>query len=108
MRPRPTFTPTGYENSPQYIVELDNFREEERAWFEELLANPHVQSVLKIPEDEPIFVLRAKDKFTPRTVRKWIEMIVQDVGNGKPGTLPLALQEKLGKADQDISGMLEW
>lgn len=66
MKPRPVFKPT-YNNASKldeqaiFKHEFSVFREEERAWFEELLASLHVQAVLHIPEDEPIFVLRAKD-----------------------------------------------
>lgn len=51
--------------------EMAKFREEERAWFEELLASPHVQAVMNIPTDEPIFILRGQDKFAVDAIQYW-------------------------------------
>lgn len=69
--PRPTFTPTDRENRALFKHELETFREEERTWFEELLAHPHVKYVMHIPPDEPIFVLRAQDKFAIDAILRW-------------------------------------
>lgn len=54
MRARPVFECSPY--AEDFITQLRAFREDERAWFEEVVANPNVQEVLRIPADEPIFV----------------------------------------------------
>jgi len=69
--PRPVWNPE--EHNPYYRAEaFQKFREAERAWFETLLAHPHVKEVMNIPEDEPIFVLRAKDTYASAAVADWL------------------------------------
>lgn len=77
MRARPVFECSPY--AEDFIMQLRAFREDERAWFEEVVANPNVQEVMKIPADEPIFVVRAQDKHASGVVTHWL--LVAD-GNG--------------------------
>lgn len=32
----------------------------------------------KIPEDEPVFLIRARDTYGPETVREWVTMQIND------------------------------
>lgn len=70
MRPRPEFPSVSPEDVD--AGQWEHFKNEEREWFEELLAHPHVQEVMKIPADEPIFVLRAQDINAPDAVEYWL------------------------------------
>ena len=94
MRPRPLFDESPFplvtsnvDVAIDHAMAFKKFREEERAWFEELLASPHVQAVLKIPTGEPIFVLRAQDKLSVRTINQWLILAgpggIEDVNNRK-------------------------
>lgn len=98
MRPRPVFNPTNHGSG--WVDEakaLSEFREEERAWFEEVLMHPLTQAALKIPEDEPIFVLRAQDKYALDTVWYWLQSVPTDINTNK-----------LLNAANDYQAMQEW
>lgn len=38
----------------------------------------------KVGEDEPIFVLRAQDRFAPIVVREWARLVENERGRGYP------------------------
>lgn len=38
----------------------------------------------KIAEDEPVFILRAKDKFAPNALRHWADQLAWEVGEDNP------------------------
>lgn len=72
-------------------------------WYEELEAHPHVRAVMNIPEDEPIMVLRAQDKFAPAAAMSWQMQCVE------PGTLTLVVsEEKMNSASDLIQRMCDW
>lgn len=67
------------------------------AWYRELESHPHVQEVMNIPTDEPIFVVRSQDINGPATVESWLEQNQR-----------LISPEKFNSAAQRYKEMLEW
>ncbi len=96
--PRPIYDEKKFGNDwVSQAKYLSEFREEERAWFERLLASTHVQAVLHIPEDEPIFVLRAQDAFVQPTLKCWLDL-----------AHPLVTVKKFAAAFNDLKDILQW
>ena len=87
MRPKPS------SNSPYVGISKDV-----QDWYEELLASPHVQAVLHIPEDEPIFVLRAQDALVQPTINAWLKIAEHNKVN----------LEKIKAVKHDYEMALEW
>lgn len=52
----------------------------------------------KIPEDEPVFLLRAQDKFAPIVVEFWADLMESNGGS----------EEIVASVRQQIKTMVEW
>jgi len=94
MKPRPTPPP---EDTPDPSRAWADFRALELAWLHELAEHPHVQEVMNIPGDEPIFVLRSQDINAPETVDGWIAVAGRMIN-----------QSKFNSAVKRYKEMLEW
>ena len=61
------------------------------------LSHPHVAAIAHIPGNEPIFVLRAQDKFAIEVVEYWCVLAGREISN-----------IKMKKALDDRNTMVEW
>lgn len=59
----------------------------------------------KAADDEPIFILRAHDRFAPMAVREWIDMVSEHYAYNPPR--PAGLDAKLSEAE-DLARRMEW
>ena len=57
----------------------------------------------KIPEDEPVFLLRGQDKFAPEIIRAWIKLFVANGGDTHQAN---KLEEHVQKMEQWQKGEL--
>lgn len=89
MRPKPT-----YESCGNSTLELN---QKLLSWYEELEAHPHVQEVMNIPTDEPIFVMRSQDIYGAEAVEFWL-------GAAQRAVSP----DKFQSAAERYKEMLEW
>lgn len=93
MRPKPTNPELAHlhpQQQQEYMRDL-------LLWYKELEANPHVQEVMKIPADEPIFVMRSQDIYATESVDYWL--------NAAQKTVSI---KKFGSAARRYKEMLEW
>lgn len=101
MRPRPeppdksTVYPNALYQSRQHA--WAQHRELDHEWLKELAEHPHVQEVMHIPGDEPIFVMRSQDIYSTDAVDGWISVASRTVS-----------QEKFRAAATRLNEMLEW
>lgn len=51
----------------------------------------------KAADDEPVFVIRAQDKFAPVLVRLWAELVVNESGNSKKTADAMILASEMQK-----------
>lgn len=58
----------------------------------------------KAEDDEPIFVLRATDKFAPQVIRYWTALVVQGAGLPTPDNTA----EKVNGAHECANAMDDW
>lgn len=65
-----------------------------------------IEYLKTVPEDEPVFVLRAKDRYAPATVASWASIVSQPVNKNTPAT-PKSLK-KAHNAMQLVKEMKEW
>lgn len=68
IRVWPELKTIGQDSDPGQVTE---YAKGLASFIAELFGNEHVHEVLKIPSDEPIFVLRAQDKFSLGSIYKW-------------------------------------
>lgn len=76
----------------------------------------HWMAVAGIPEDEPIWVLRAKDKLTPRTIHYWglelVREITCDSGAFLVGKylelVPEPYRSKAVASNKDVHNIIDW
>ena len=64
-------------------------------WYLKLEAHPHVQEVMHIPGDEPIFVLRSQDINAPETVDFWLGLSANIISSVKLDGVAKRYQEML-------------
>jgi hypothetical protein len=77
---------------------IAGYERDDYHWLKEAFEkNPHMQSVIHIPNTEPIFVLRSQDIYGPETVDFWLSL-AQRVTN----------PEKFQRAAAEYQAMLEW
>lgn len=93
MRPRPE-----QPDALSPASDILQHQQDLRAWFEEVLANPNVQAAMKIPADEPTFILRAQDIFAGDALNSWLALAANA---GVPA-------EKFRRAADEYQRILEW
>jgi len=71
-----------------------------------MLPSQAIGYLKNVPEDEPVFVLRAKDKYAPATITSWAAMVSQQVDKNTPAT-PKSLK-KAHEAMQLVKDIREW
>lgn len=100
----PTFKIVGMRPKPQapelphlHLSQQDDYYNDLMRWYEELEEHPHVQEVMKIPTDEPIFVMRSQDIYATEAVDYWLQAAQTTVG-----------PDKFSSAAGRYKEMLEW
>ena len=59
-----------------------------------------------IPEDEPVFILRAKDKHAPATIMTWAGLVAAPVSRTQPASKES--QEKARDAIKTVAAIRKW
>ncbi len=82
---------------PTSAEKYNDWKHDDDLWLQELAEHPHVQAVMHIPPDEPMFYLRSQDIYGPDTVDFWIAQASRTIS-------PKKFEESAGK----LKLMIEW
>lgn len=91
MRPKPIPPELPHLHANEMVA----YQTDLRKWYEELESHPHVQEAMKIPADEPIFIMRSQDIEAPEAVNFWLGLTQANVGTDKFLSAATRYQEML-------------